>query len=63
MKQITIIETRNGVLVVEGDGRGLGLSGVAQLSWSFNSLDAAIPEIRHILKSWRESTKVAKEKP
>ncbi|KKM87478.1 hypothetical protein LCGC14_1268550 [marine sediment metagenome] len=54
-KVISVLETRNGWLVVEGDAHGLSLPiDLASKSWSFNSLDAAIARIRRILKSWKE---------
>lgn len=57
VKRITVIETRNGFLVVDGlDCDGLRRPhDLAAHSWSFNSLDAAIAQIRRVLKSWREA--------
>lgn len=56
MKRITIIETRNGVLVVDGDAadhysRPEELAGKV---WTFNSLDKAVGQIRSVLKQWRD---------
>ncbi len=59
MKRITVIETRNGFLVVDGSDceRYQTPMDLAHKSWSFNSLDAVIAQIRRVLKSWREAGK------
>lgn len=56
MKKITVIESRNGWLVVDGNAEGLEYANqLAGKSWTFNSLDAAIAQIRRVLRSWRET--------
>ena len=56
MKRITVVETRNGFLVVDGEAESYETSRtLAKKSWSYNSLDAAIAQIRRVLKSWREA--------
>ena len=55
MNRITIIETRNGVLVVEGEiDAPERPRELASRTWSFNSLDKAISQIRLILKEWKD---------
>ena len=56
MQRLTIIESRNGYLVVDGgaaDKYALPYD-LAARTWTFNSLDAAIAQIRKVLKVWRE---------
>lgn len=57
MQRLTIIESRNGYLVVDGevDVREHPFD-LAKRTWSFNSLDAAIAQIRKVLRGWREAT-------
>lgn len=60
MQKITIMESRNGYLVVDGAADGFEKpSDFAARTWSFNSLDAAIAQIRKVLRAWREDTKAA----
>ena len=61
MKQITVLETRNGCLVVDGDLGSLTLKYQVAASWSFDSVDAAIDEIRRLLDSWCETAELAGE--
>ncbi len=58
MKRLTIIETRNGVIVVYGEATRMETPGeLAARSWSFDSLNKAIAQIRLILKQWRAEEK------
>lgn len=61
MKRLTIMETRNGVLVVDGDQRYLTPEELVDKSWSFCSLDKAVTQVRTVLKGWRDG-KAAKAK-
>ena len=55
MKRITVIESRNGYLVIDGEATTLELpSQLAKRTWSYNSLDVAIAQIRKVLKGWRQ---------
>lgn len=60
MKRLTIMETQNGVLVINGEGRGF-VEDLPDRCWSFNSLDKAIAHVRSVLRGWRE-TEAAKAK-
>ncbi len=51
--KITIAETRNGWLIVDGDMKGFLAEYLPPKVWSYNSLDAAIAQVRRILKSWK----------
>lgn len=55
MKRITLIESRNGYLVIDGEATTLELPGqLAKRTWSYNSLDAAIARIRKVLRGWKQ---------
>lgn len=56
MRQITIIATRNGWLVIDGDGSAFSLVELATLSWSFNSFEAVIAHMSLVLKSWEKES-------
>ena len=55
MRRIVIIETRNGVLVVDGEAHCMiEPKELAAKAWTFNSLDKAITQIRCVLTKWRD---------
>ena len=61
MRQITVLETQNGCLVVDGNSAGMAAPYLIDASWSFDSVDAAIDEIRRLLDSWCETAELAGE--
>lgn len=62
--KLTIYETQNGCVVVEG-GSELDYAKPAtdfSSRWSsFNSIDAAIAHVRRVLKRWREKKQAAEK--
>ena len=60
VKRITIIETRNGYLIVDGEATTFELPrDLAARSWSYGSIANVITQIRKVLSAWREGTKAA----
>ena len=56
MQRITVIESRNGWLVVEGSVEGSqSIDVLLARSWTFSSLCATATKVERILESWREA--------
>ena len=63
MKRITILETRNGVIILDGEADTLEIPHkLAGRSWSFNSLDKTVTQLRLMLKEWRAKPEAAEAK-
>ncbi len=55
MRLITLCETRNGWLIVDGELKNKREEYLPSRCWSFNSIDKLIAQVRVITKSWRNN--------
>ncbi len=62
MRLITLCETRNGWLIVDGELRPLGREEeLPPRCWSFNSIDKLIAQVRLVAKGWKEKKQSANQ--